>query len=125
MAKCSRRPAGACVMWLCPGPPSYSFATFASLMVTSAAQLAAHQLKDAESEFWQAPAADLLMLHGGAAMIALMLLGALIPAHLKRSWRAGRNRITGTAMAATNAILVVTTFGLYYAGSDVLRMGVA
>jgi hypothetical protein len=58
-------------------------------------------------------------------MIALMLLGALIPVHLKRSWRAGRNRITGAAMAATNAILVVTAFGLYYAGSDDLRMWVA
>src|SRR5262249_276718 len=58
-------------------------------------------------------------------MLALVLLGALIPLHLQRSWRVGKNRISGSVMAATNAILVVTASGLYYAGSDELRTLVA
>src|SRR5689334_6174922 len=61
------------------------------------------------------------MLHGGTAMIALILLGALLPLHMQRAWRARRNRVAGSAMLACNAVLIVTAFGLYYAGSEVLR----
>lgn len=70
---------------------------------------------------WQTIAADLLMLHGGAAMAILMLFGALVPLHLRRAWRSGRNRLSGPAMIGTNAALIATGFGLYYAGSDLLR----
>jgi hypothetical protein len=51
----------------------------------------------------------------------LMLLGALIPLHVRRSWRTGRNRLTGPTMIGINAALIVTGFGLYYAGSELLR----
>jgi len=61
------------------------------------------------------------MLHGGVAMATLMLLGALFPLHMQRSWRSGRNRLTAAAMVAFNAALVVTSFGLYYAGSETIR----
>ena len=65
----------------------------------------------------------LLMLHGGTAMVSahLPLLGALVPLHVRRAWRSGRNRLTGPAMVAINAVLIATAFGLYYAGSDMLR----
>jgi hypothetical protein len=59
------------------------------------------------------------------AMIVLVLLGALIPLHVQRAWRAGKNRGSGFVMVATNAILVVTAAGLYYAGADLLRSVVA
>ena len=49
------------------------------------------------------------------------LLGALVPLHVQRAWRSRKNRVTGTAMVTFNAVLVVTSFGLYYAGSEVLR----
>jgi hypothetical protein len=103
-----------------------TYATFVALLATGAAWLLADQFKDGDTgEFWQVLAADLLMLHGGIAMIALVLFGALMPLHLQRSWRAGRNRATGSIMVAINAILVVTAFALYYAGSDLLRVVVA
>ena len=54
-------------------------------------------------------------------MVTLMLLGALVPLHILRAWRAGRNRFTGGTMVALNAILILTAFGLYYLGSEVLR----
>jgi hypothetical protein len=63
----------------------------------------------------------MLMLHGAAAMATLMLLGAIVPLHVRRAWRSGRNRLTGPLMVAANAALIVTAFGLYYAGSDTLR----
>jgi heme A synthase len=65
------------------------------------------------------------MVHGGAAMVTLMLLGALVPLHLRRAWRARTNRVTGTVMATFNAVLIVTAFGLYYSGSDVVRLWIS
>jgi hypothetical protein len=43
----------------------------------------------------------MLMLHGLPAMIALVLLGAMTPMHVLRSWRAGKNRISSAALADT------------------------
>jgi len=109
-----------------PGIRLWSYAAFATLFATGAIWLVADQFKASENgEAWQAIAATTLMLHGTTAMIALVLLGALIPLHVRRSWRAGRNRITGAVMVGTNAVLVATACGLYYAGSDLLRLFVA
>jgi len=104
-----------------PGVRFWNYAAFTALFVTGAIWLVADQLKDAEGELWQAVAANTLMLHGTAAMIALVLLGALIPLHVQRSWRIGKNRISGAIMVGINAVLVATAAALYYAGSDTLR----
>jgi hypothetical protein len=40
---------------------------------------------------------------------------------MQRAWRRRRNRLTATAMLAANGLLILTSFGLYYAGSEVLR----
>jgi uncharacterized membrane protein YbjE (DUF340 family) len=100
------------------------YAAFAALFVTGAAWLVADALKESE-EFWQQTAATLLMVHGGAAMVTLMLLGALVPLHLRRAWRARTNRVTGTVMATFNIVLIATAFGLYYSGSDVVRLWIS
>jgi hypothetical protein len=98
------------------------YGAFALLVLTGAVWLVADQLKDSpEGELWQRVSASMLMVHGGVAMITLLMLGALFPLHMRLGWRSGRNRITGPAMAAFNALLIVTAFGLYYLGSDTLR----
>ena len=98
------------------------YAIFAVLFVTGAVWLIADRSKEsADAEFWQAMSAALLMIHGGAAMVTLVVLGALIPVHIRRAWLSRKNRVTGTVMATANVVLVATAFGLYYAGSDVLR----
>lgn len=98
------------------------YATVATLFLTGVGWLVADQLKDSEfGEAWQSAMAGFLMIHGGAAMAMLLLLGALGPLHVGRSWRASKNRGTGAVMVATNAFLVVTAFGLYYAASPDLR----
>jgi hypothetical protein len=76
---------------------------------------------DPGAEAWRRVATYLLMLHGGAAMLTLVVLGALLPVHTLVSWRRGENRWTGMVMLAANAILVVTAFGLYYLGSEAFR----
>jgi hypothetical protein len=98
------------------------YGIFSVLLATGAVWLIADALKESPSgDFWQGISASLLMIHGGAAMVTLVLLGALIPVHVLRAWRSRRNRLTGVAMATANTLLVVTAFGLYYAGSDTWR----
>jgi uncharacterized membrane protein YesL len=109
-----------------PGLRFWNYAVFATLSATGVIWLVADLLKTPEDdEVWQTLASNTLMLHGLCAMIALVLLGAMIPLHVRYSWRAGKNRISGAVMVGTNAVLVATAWGLYYAGSDLLRTFVA
>jgi hypothetical protein len=93
------------------------------LFGTGAAWFVVDRLKDvgSGSETWQDASAWLLMLHGGAAMLFLLLLGALIALHVRIGWRLRNNRLSGSVMLTLNALLVVTAFGLYYAASETLR----
>jgi hypothetical protein len=98
------------------------YTVFAFMFVTGVAWLGADQLKGAAGEdFWQATAAWLLMLHGGAAMVTLLLLGALMPLHANRAWRSKKNRATGAGMVTFNIALIATSFGLYYIAGDSVR----
>jgi hypothetical protein len=102
------------------------YAAFSVLFLTGVGWLIADALKEAPSgEVWQQVAADLLMIHGGATMVTLVLLGALIPTHLQRAWRGRFNRSSGTMMATANGVLIATAFGLYYAGSDTFRLWIS
>jgi cation transport ATPase len=85
------------------------------LFITGAAWVAV------DRAVWPETSTYLLRLHGGAAMAMLVLLGALLPLHVRVGWRRRRNRASGALMVAANAILAATAFGLYYAGSDALR----
>jgi cytochrome b561 len=105
-----------------PGLRFWNYAVFATLVATGVIWLIADMLKtSADEERWQAIAANVLMLHGMTAMIALVVLGAVIALHVRYSWRAGKNRMSGAVMVGANAVLVITAWGLYYAGSDLLR----
>jgi hypothetical protein len=98
------------------------YAAFTILFVTGAVWLLGNAKMDSPNgEFWQDLSAKMLVVHGGMAMLALLMLGALIPIHIQRAWRGRLNRLTGIAMVTVNAVLVVTAFGLYYSGSDMLR----
>jgi len=98
------------------------YAVLTVLVVTGVAWLIANQFKSsANGELWQAAAANLLMPHGGAATISLLLIGALFPVHIRMSWMRGKNRLTGGLMVSIGAVLIATAFGLYYTGSDLLR----
>jgi hypothetical protein len=98
----------------------WTYAVFSVLFLTGAVWLVADWQKDAD-DIWQQVAANLLMIHGGAAMLALMALGALIPLHLVRAWRARKNLASGLIVVTVNAVLIVTAFGLYYLGSETVR----
>lgn len=62
-----------------------------------------------------------LKLHGAAAMVLLVILGTLLPGHVRLAWHARRNRPNGIALVAFLLFLVVTGYGLYYFGNERLR----
>ena len=98
------------------------YSVVAALFVSGAAWLMADALKDDPgSDAWQLLAANLLMVHGGAAMVMLIVFGALFPVHIRRAWRVRKNRLSGSAMVTLNGLLILTAFGLYYAGSELIR----
>jgi hypothetical protein len=104
----------------------FLYCIFSVLFLSGSGWYIADGLKDSpDGDIWQAVSANLLMMHGGAAMITLIALGTLIPLHVIRGWRADRNLVTGVTMATLNAALIVTAFGLYYLGSERLRLFVS
>jgi hypothetical protein len=59
--------------------------------------------------------------HGAAAMGILVLIGMLLSGHVRLAWRARRNPINGSFFLGAFAVLTITGYGLYYAGSERLR----
>jgi hypothetical protein len=97
------------------------YAVFSVLFITGVAWLPVDRLKSAAGgDVWSALALVLLMLHGGAAMLA-DAVGALVPLHLWPAWRRGKNRAMGVAVASLTTSLIVTAFGLYYIRLDIFR----
>ena len=62
-----------------------------------------------------------LRVHGATAMMFLVILGSLLRGHVRGAWKLRRNRLTGAVLVAFNAALVLTGYGLYYAGGEELR----
>jgi hypothetical protein len=89
------------------------YATLATLLVTGAVWW----LLDERA----AVRPTLLALHGLAAMLSLLALGAVAVLHVRESWRRRRNRWSGAFVAACLTLLVATAFALYYAGQETLR----
>lgn len=63
----------------------------------------------------------LLQLHGYAVPLFLVSFGALFPRHILISWKARRNRVSGSIIVAACFLLIVTGMLLYYLGSDFCR----
>ncbi len=63
----------------------------------------------------------LLRLHGGAAMLSLIVFGTLLPTHVGRFWRVARNRAPGLGVLLVMLLLMATGYGLYYFGGEQLR----
>jgi cation transport ATPase len=98
------------------------YGAFGLLFATGVIWLVADQLMDESgSDPWQQAGAYALMLHGGATIVTLTLLGALVPSHIRHVWREKRNRTIGIVSLTVCGLLIVTAFGLYYLGSEEVR----
>ena len=67
----------------------------------------------------------LLKAHGAGAMAALVILGTLIPGHVRRGWNANRNRFSGVELLILNGLMILTGYGLYYFGDEILRPAIS
>ena len=61
----------------------------------------------------------ILIIHGVAAYLFVLLFGAVLPTHIKAAWKAKRNRISGSLMISVMSLLLISGLFLYYA--DVTR----
>lgn len=62
-----------------------------------------------------------MQVHGSAAMVLLILIGAVVALHAPTGWRDRKNRASGAILAAVLAVLVATAALLYYAGDERAR----
>jgi hypothetical protein len=76
---------------------------------------ATHLLRDLKS--W------LLEVHGWAALGFAVLLGSLIPVHIRHSWHARKNRKNGVLFLTAVSLLTLSGYALYYLGDETLRAG--
>ena len=96
------------------------YSTTALLWTSGAAiwWLATAAAESAEPSPWTP---RLLALHGGVALLFLLVLGSLLSGHVRRGWRLRRNRPTGVITLTAGGLLTLTGWALYYAGGERLR----
>jgi|JI10StandDraft_1071094.scaffolds.fasta_scaffold15431_7 hypothetical protein len=100
------------------------YAGFAFLLASGLGWLWLHNFVSVAGPFGPTPhpAEPLTVkLHGIIAYAFLLLLGALIPVHLRLGWAGKRSLATGLLTAGAMVLLVLTGLGLYYAGGEELR----
>lgn len=100
------------------------YATVAALLVTGCGWLFCHYLLGESGEYGVIPhplESLWLQLHGAAGMLALVLFGSLLPAHMLRAWALRRGRASGGILAALFVLLTLSGYGLYYVGGESLR----
>jgi hypothetical protein len=64
-------------------------------------------------------------IHGAGAFACLMIIGAILGSHVPEGWLTRRRRPTGVLLLLDLAVIVLTAWGLYYAGSDGWRENLA
>jgi cation transport ATPase len=99
-----------------PGIEIFVYLIFGLLLVTGVIWMWAQTSLDEGNQL----SSLMLKLHGAAAMGALILLGALIN-HVRKGWKARKNRGSGIMLLLVILFLVVTGYGLYYTSDEQLR----
>jgi len=102
------------------------YGVFAVLIASGAWWLAVHyegqlipawnnELRRLALEAWS------MRVHGGAALVTLVCVGAMLTNHARRGWTLARNRVSGATVIATFLLLTLTGYALYYLVSDASR----
>lgn len=67
----------------------------------------------------------LLKIHGFSAMVFVLLLGTLLPGHVRRAWHARKNRKNGAFFLTSVSLLTLSGYALYYIGGEEPRNAVS
>ena len=60
----------------------------------------------------------MLVLHGVSAYALLVVIGSLLPVHVRWGWLRRRNAVTGLTMVAAMTLLCISALMLYYADEE-------
>jgi hypothetical protein len=63
----------------------------------------------------------LIKTHGYAAVGFVLLLGTLLPGHIRRAWHAHKNRLNGAFFLTAVSLLTLSGYTLYYLGGELWR----
>jgi hypothetical protein len=99
----------------------FLYAVLALLFLSGAAWSYWNYFVPSPGDFETSSKAWAMKIHGAAAMAILVLIGTVLTAHVRFSWRAGRNRTNGSVFLSAFGVLTITGYGLYYAGGERLR----
>jgi hypothetical protein len=103
---------------------AWVYATFALLFLSGALWLVARFGLRGQGEFGEtvSPLEPWsLKLHGGAAMLFLVLLGTLLPGHVRRAWNARMSRGPGILLLGLSGVLILSGYALYYLAGEATR----
>jgi hypothetical protein len=109
---------------LTSGHRQWVYWTAAALFATGALWLVFHYFLQVQREFGPAPHPLehwWLRLHGAAAMLALLVVGSLLPIHVRRGWHQRRNLPLGIALVSAVLLLTLSGYALYYFGGEEAR----
>jgi hypothetical protein len=109
---------------LSAGHRQWVYWTAAALFASGALWLVFHYFLQVEGQFGPAPhplEQWWLRMHGAAAMLALVVVGSLLPIHLRRGWHQRRNLPLGIMLSSVLLLLTLTGYALYYVGSEDAR----
>ncbi|WP_293595757.1 MULTISPECIES: hypothetical protein [unclassified Polaromonas] len=99
-------------------PKAQRWATYLALIVVAASGLIWSLLHDVLQWGWMLAERRLLTVHGVAAAIALVIVGGLLPLHIRLAWRVKRNLASGLVALSLMALLGATGMLLYYGGEE-------
>jgi hypothetical protein len=63
--------------------------------------------------------------HGAVAVAFTLIVGSLVPVHMRRSWALKRNRASGASLAGLCGFLLASGWGLYYVAAERWRESIA
>lgn len=94
-----------------------------ALFTTGLAWAWLHRLDEAGNAngAWREFKPYLMKTHGFAAVGFVLLLGTLLPVHIRHAWHARRNRANGAFFLSAVSVLTATGYMLYYLGDEKLR----
>ncbi|RTL45513.1 MAG: hypothetical protein EKK53_06265 [Burkholderiales bacterium] len=92
--------------------------TYLVLIAVAASGIAWSLFHDVLQLGWMLAERRLLVLHGVMAAATLVLVGGLMPLHIRLAWRVRRNQTTGVICVAAMSTLSLSGLMLYYGGED-------